>query len=90
MPKQTALKVCVRCGNRQARVGVYRAFYTLRRRETARRPQHLEPKNAKRAPQLNGSFPARGYCIECLLSLAQKQGLSEAKIRSLRRKLEGV
>lgn len=87
MPRRTILGICCRCGERRSAVGVYRAFYSVRRRVS--QSDRSTPATNRRATQVTGSFPARGYCVECFMSLAKRQGLSALRLRQIRQKLEG-
>lgn len=87
MPRRTILGTCSKCGERRSAVGVYRAFYSVRRKATlANRSTTMT--NRQNA-QVNGSFPARGYCIRCFMLLAEKQGLTALRLKQIRQKLEG-
>jgi hypothetical protein len=87
MPRKTTLGTCSKCGEWRSAVGVYRAFYSVQHRVS--RPDRSTPATNKRTAQATGSFPARGYCIDCFMSLAKKQGLSAVRLRQIRQKLEG-
>jgi hypothetical protein len=78
MPKNSQLKVCVRCKEQPARAGICGSYYVLR---DGRKPSHLEP-------QLKGSFRARGYCSECFLKLAEQNEIGEVQLKRLRRRLK--
>ena len=71
MPRKTGLKECVKCDSK-ARVGVYTSYYSLSN-------QKIRRSSKGRKTQVKGSFPARGYCIDCFLRLAEVRGVSKAE-----------
>ncbi|GEM_PF-3934121 len=83
MPRKTALKWCVKCDGK-ARIGVYTSYYTLRNSAIGR----SSSSDRRRKTQVKGSFPARGYCVDCLLALAKVRGVSKAERTRLRQELD--
>jgi hypothetical protein len=82
MPKNTRLKICVGCQEEPARVGVYRSYYVL----GGHRSRPASPEGSE--PQVKGSFRARGYCSDCFLKLAEKNGIEESRLKQLRHGLQ--
>lgn len=75
MAKRSKLDKCVRCKKHRAVVGVLTSYYGV---------------GFKGKKQIKGSFPARGYCLKCLLRRAKREGLSLAQRNELRKKLERI
>jgi hypothetical protein len=73
MAKKSKLDKCVRCKKHHAIVGVFTSYYGV---------------GLTGEKQIKGSFPARGYCLKCLLRRAKKEGLSSAQREELRNKLQ--
>jgi hypothetical protein len=73
MAKKSKLEMCVRCKKHRAVVGAFTSYYGVRLQGSS---------------QIKGSFPARGYCLKCLLKRATREGLSSAKRDGLRKKLK--
>jgi hypothetical protein len=82
MPRKSKLRKCVRCEQQHATIGALTNYYLLgtRRRDAS--------SSRSTGQQIKGSFPARGYCVDCFLRLAKKQGVRPEQLRGLRKKLK--
>ena len=67
MARKTVHESCIRCSSR-AQVCAYTGFYVL-----TSKPQKAT-KNRTRQKQVRGVLPARGFCIDCFLRYAERQG----------------
>jgi hypothetical protein len=83
MPRKTGLTNCVRCES-DARVGVYSSYYGLSSPATKFSSSHSRGGKS----QIKGSFPARGFCVDCFLRLAKGRGVSKGERTRLRRELD--
>jgi hypothetical protein len=84
MPRASQLGLCVKCEGKWARIGVYTSYYALRRK-----PQSTARSTTKSRPrQVKGALPARGFCVDCFLREAMRQGLDTIEMDELRRALE--
>ena len=84
MPRKTAHKWCVRCEEVRAQVGAYTGYYVLSSKSKS------GPKPQKPNPQVKGTLPARGFCMDCFLRHARKQGWDDTEMRKLRATLRGA
>ena len=73
MAKKSKLDKCVHCKKHHAAVGVFTSYYGV---------------GLRGRQQIKGSFPARGYCLKCLLKRAKREGLSSAQRHELRTELQ--
>lgn len=75
MARESKLDRCDACGH-EARVGVYLGYYSVKSKH-------------KRgvSKQTKGTLPALGYCVNCFLKLAKKEGMSREKLEELREEL---
>ena len=81
MPRQSDHKSCVKCGDK-AEVCAYTGFYFLTRKSRIR----LKPAESR----VTGSLPARGFCGDCFLRFAERQGWDENVLKKLLRKLKAL
>jgi len=74
---------CVKCEER-AQLGVYTGYYVLSTNSKSGK------KTQKPKHQVTATLPARGFCMDCFLRYARKQGWGNAEMNELRAKLLGA
>jgi len=75
MPRKSKLRKCVGCNKRRATIGALLNFYAVGVKRKGRK-------------QITGSLPARGFCLDCFLSLAKEQGMRSEQRHELHTKLK--
>ena len=78
MARNTQLKQCERCKEREATAGVVQSFYFLK----------TATPNAEE--QVKGPLPTRGYCSQCLLDLSEEESAKDSAIATIREVLAKV
>jgi hypothetical protein len=78
MARESKLDRCDACGH-QARMGVFLGYYSIKSKRKSGADK-----------QIKGTLPALGYCINCFLKLAKKEGMLQEKRQELREELEAA
>lgn len=81
MARKTNHETCVECDD-SAQFGVYTGFYRLAGKSKPR------GQGQKRRPQLKGTLPSRGFCEDCLMKYAKRQGWDATVLKEFKEKLQ--